>query len=267
MSCPNNCNPGCNCNNCCPPPNPPVDPPTPPICEGEECSEIYDAKCITYTGLNINCLNILNGDNLNTIVQKLAEQICECCGVGKCKHPLELLFERVLYRYNSLNANSSVSITSLLTDILDDSIITKKCQYCCPDNEAYGLFFSEDMKNAFEAVLFTSQAANGDDIINSCLNNGKNFTQCSAELLTSFDSESIDITQETIFEYSSINGISAICNILNLIKDYGDDFIKEVMSVIQEHGLIIACDLENGNIFIGSLSTFQTYFQKVMVNS
>lgn len=79
MSCTNpNCNPGCSCNNCCPPVVPPT-PPTPPICEGTDCTELYDGACVNYTGPNITCLNILSNTSLNSIIQILAQNICDCC--------------------------------------------------------------------------------------------------------------------------------------------------------------------------------------------
>lgn len=78
MSCPNEtCNPGCGCTNCCPPPVPPT-PPTPPTCVGTECTELYDAKCIKYTGPAINCLNITTNMNLNDVINAIGTTLCNC---------------------------------------------------------------------------------------------------------------------------------------------------------------------------------------------
>jgi len=80
MSCPNqNCNTGCNCNNCCPPVVPPT-PPTPPECDGTDCVELYDAACINYTGPSIQCLGITTNANLNDVIQAFATALCNCIG-------------------------------------------------------------------------------------------------------------------------------------------------------------------------------------------
>lgn len=76
MSCTSpNCNNGCGCNGGCPPVTPPT-PPTPPACVGTTCEEIYDGKCVIYTGPTLTCFGIQTGNNLNAIVQLLSTKIC-----------------------------------------------------------------------------------------------------------------------------------------------------------------------------------------------
>ena len=46
---------------------------TPPPCiNGEPCEEVIDAGCVEYTGANISSLNILKGDRVDTILNKLS---------------------------------------------------------------------------------------------------------------------------------------------------------------------------------------------------
>lgn len=51
---------------------PPVEQPAPPICEGENCVEIYDSACIQYTGAAIPCKQIQPGERMTSVVNKLA---------------------------------------------------------------------------------------------------------------------------------------------------------------------------------------------------
>jgi hypothetical protein len=43
-----------------------------------ECVEIYDGKCVLYTGPAISCFGIVSGMNLNTIIFNMANALCEC---------------------------------------------------------------------------------------------------------------------------------------------------------------------------------------------
>ena len=63
----------------CPEPIPPIEIPPPPICEGEECSEITAGNCVKYTGPNLTCIGILTGDTLNSVIQRIVERLCDCC--------------------------------------------------------------------------------------------------------------------------------------------------------------------------------------------
>jgi len=56
--------------------------PAPPACEGEECEEIYDVKCVTYTGEPIPGLDIEPGDTLETIISKLIEYISKVVDIS-----------------------------------------------------------------------------------------------------------------------------------------------------------------------------------------
>lgn len=78
MSC-NNCGSGCGCNDCCPPIVIPTPPPA-PICDIDTCVELFDAKCVKYTGPSITCLGLVSGEsNMNDVVEAIASKICATC--------------------------------------------------------------------------------------------------------------------------------------------------------------------------------------------
>jgi len=67
----------------CEPELPPIEVPLPPACDGEECEEIYSGTCVKYTGPAIPCLNIAANENLNSVIQKIANRLCQCCNGGQ----------------------------------------------------------------------------------------------------------------------------------------------------------------------------------------
>ena len=69
------CNP---CNQDCPE----VQIPSPPDCVGEPCEEIVQGDCVRYTGPAIPCLDIVQGESLNSVIQKIATKLCDCCDNG-----------------------------------------------------------------------------------------------------------------------------------------------------------------------------------------
>lgn len=66
----------------CEPELPPIEVPPPPVCEGEECEEIYTGNCVKYTGPAIPCLSITTNESLNSVIAKLAARVCSCCNGG-----------------------------------------------------------------------------------------------------------------------------------------------------------------------------------------
>jgi len=56
-------------------------------CEVDNCEEIVDFQCVQNIDLDVECLSITAGDNLETIVAKLFEKLtgyncsCDFCGV------------------------------------------------------------------------------------------------------------------------------------------------------------------------------------------
>jgi len=58
------CSDDCSCTSCCEK-------------DACGCKMELDAKCIRYTGRTLECLNILLGENLETVIQKLEEKYCE----------------------------------------------------------------------------------------------------------------------------------------------------------------------------------------------
>jgi hypothetical protein len=65
--------------NPCKEPEPCVPAPPPPDCVGEPCEEIVLDTCVRYTGPAIPCLGIETGVSLNSILQIIAEKLCDCC--------------------------------------------------------------------------------------------------------------------------------------------------------------------------------------------
>ena len=39
------------------------------------------SNCVIWQGPDLTCVNICNGDTISDVVAKLAEQLCECCGL------------------------------------------------------------------------------------------------------------------------------------------------------------------------------------------
>jgi hypothetical protein len=68
------------CNDCTEPVVPQIEFEPPPECEdGEKCVELYPGECVKYTGDSIPCLGILNNENINSVIAKLAARLCDCC--------------------------------------------------------------------------------------------------------------------------------------------------------------------------------------------
>lgn len=67
----------------CEPELPPIEVPLPPVCDGEDCEEIYPGTCVKYTGPAIPCLNIAQNEDLNSILVKIANRLCTCCNGGQ----------------------------------------------------------------------------------------------------------------------------------------------------------------------------------------
>jgi hypothetical protein len=251
MSCTNpNCNSGCGCNGCCPPVTPPT-PPTPPTCSGEDCVEIYDAGCVNYTGPNIDCFGIRTGYSLNAIIQSIANTMCACAAGPECVNPITILISRSLEIYNSLTASHPTetwSYSNILKSILDQGIITRKCKYCCPDAAAYGLFFNAEMYSDV-VTHFGSEVP--------CLNCATNYQTCHDQLLVAINSEDV-----IPYELGTIDSSSVLCEIVSQFKDLDEVFIKNFIDSVNEKGLLIKCDLNNGEIFIGSYNTYKNYYLK-----
>jgi hypothetical protein len=50
------------------------------ICSTGECPVILDAQCVFYEGANLVCTGINTNDNLQTVIQKLDQKVCEALG-------------------------------------------------------------------------------------------------------------------------------------------------------------------------------------------
>jgi len=257
MSCPNEtCNPGCGCVNCCPPPVPPT-PPTPPDCEGTDCEELYDGACVNYTGPAITCFGITTNMSLNAIVQTMAQTLCNCAQTGAtCLNPLKVLVQRSLAIYQSMiNVTPDViTYSALIIDILDAGLIFKKCNYCCPDNVAYGLFFDTDDYGPFLETIETINIQ--DPVTNPCLNCAEGFTTCSAEFFTN-----AEVTAYPIIEFGGFNTASGLCALVSEFEGHPAELLAEFITGISDEGLIVACDTEKGDVFIGNNRSYSVYVE------
>jgi len=267
MSCTNpNCNAGCGCNNCCPPVTPPT-PPTPPTCVGTNCEEIYDAACVNYTGPALTCFNIPTDTNLNSVIQTLATNICACCTKSKCINPFKLFFERFKSIFDALYAaDNTIIFKEVFRQFLNNGLIVKKCQYCCPDEYIYVLGCSTTLHDYVKEYYTTLP----DDIETPCVNCWTKYKNCATTLLTKFDPTLGDtipaLTTDTIFEYGGINNISAICDLNVIFTDlFTTSQITNIMEVIYGYGLALHCDLKKGNIVISGFQTITDYISNVII--
>lgn len=249
-----NCNTQCSCNSCCPP-TPPPTPPTPPTCEGTDCVEIYDAACVNYTGPDITCMSIATDTNINSIIQTLANNICICCDKIECISPLKLLFERLRLTYDALKIeNNTTSIATVLQNLMNLGIVTKKCKYCCPDSGFWSLSLSAcTTVPTFETFY---------DI--PCTNCWTNNDTCSTTLLTLFDitfgGTEPALTTASICEYGGFNNVSGICELNKILsQSFSYAEITDIMDQLNKEPLVILCDLKNANIVIGNTNLCLNY--------
>lgn len=256
MSCPNNCNSDCNCNQCCPPAPIPL-PPTPPVCEGTNCTEVYDGACVQYTGTDLSCLGIKSGFSLNTIVQLFANQICDCCSKPKCKNPLEFLFE---YITDLVIAIPTVKPQDLLNNVLDKGLVIPTCGLCCPDAEIWSIANDRTTNNILAYI--DNQYNIGRDINIA-------FNDCYKKFLTATDP-----ADPTVFLYAdlvntygigelgSILAGTQLCTVFDFIQQYNSDsiFATEIFKKIFENGIVISCIGNNSEMFIGNYKSFQWYY-------
>lgn len=271
MSCNNpNCNAGCGCNNCCPPVTPPT-PPVPPTCIGTQCEELYDGACVEYTGPAITCLNIIPNTSLNTVIQTIASNICNYCNKSQCISPFKLFFERLktlwVYAYS---ADPTITFYDIFESFINNGIIIKKCQYCCPDPFLYTL------------AIGTGSSVYADSVYNDvvgipnyeipCENCWTGYSTAASELLASFDptfggTHLPGITVADIHEFGGFNNVSGIKD-LNVIFEnlFTTSQITDIMKLMytQQFPLSVTCDTETGNIIIGSLNSVRPYMQTVM---
>jgi len=264
MACPNeNCVPNCSCNNCCPPPTPPT-PPTPPDCTGTSCTELYDGACVVYSGANISCFGITTNMTFNSIVQAIAQTLCDCSGsLPSCTNPLENFVSKVLQMYNSLESYNpgAISLQAIIETSLEEGMVFKKCEYCCPDSFMYALAFSSDIYADILATIDTIEHI--DPVTSPCLNCAQDFASCNTALINlSGDPE---IVSET-YEFGGFNGISGLCYLKDLLTGQTEDVVTAFINAITSGGLVVACDNTHGDIFIGNNKFYGEYAQAIIYN-
>lgn len=263
MACPNeNCIPNCSCNNCCPPVNPPTPPPA-PSCAGTSCTELYDGKCVLYTGTNIDCFGITTNMTFNSIVQAIAQTLCDCAGsLPSCTNPLEIFVNRVLQIYNSLESYNpgGNNIYDIIVSFLESGIVLKKCNYCCPDSFLYGLGFREAISNAIAGAIAEIETL--DDVTAPCLNCSEDFETCN----TAFLNLSENPDDADTYEFGSFNNISGLCYLKELLTGQSEEIVQAFIDGISVEGLIIACDNSRGDIFIGNVGRYKDYATSIIYN-
>jgi hypothetical protein len=63
----------------CPPPCPPTTTTTTTINpDCEPCEEFYNCECVLYTGENVECYGLKNGDNLCEVLETIIQNLPEC---------------------------------------------------------------------------------------------------------------------------------------------------------------------------------------------
>lgn len=275
MSCLNeNCNPGCNCNNCCPPVTPPTPPPA-PDCIGTDCVELYDGKCVEYTGPAITCFGITPNMNFNTIVNMIANTLCACTKEDKCINPMVLFFERFKFAYDTMYAqDENLNFKSLFSSYLDNGLIVKKCQYCCSDTLGYALCFNSDKADEFESYI---ASRNNPELTTPCTNCWENYTSCGTELLTLFDPTingsipepglTLDGSYDSIYEFGGFSNQSGLCVLVNVLKDlFTYDQITDIIYEMSVNNFVILCDINSGNIVIGNSGQVFKYLDSIVSN-
>jgi hypothetical protein len=262
MACPNeNCVPNCSCNNCCPPPTPPT-PPTPPDCTGTSCTELYDGACVVYSGANISCFGITTNMTFNSIIQAIAQTLCDCAGsLPSCTNPLENFVNKVLQMYNSLESYNpgENDLQIIVETALSEGMVFKKCEYCCPDSFMYALAFTSDIyQNLIDVIKLIESV---EPVTVPCLNCAQDFATCNTALLNlSGDPELVSET----FEFGGFNGISGLCYLKDLLTGQTEDVVASFIKEIENNGLVVACDDAHGDIFIGSVGTYAQYAEAII---
>jgi hypothetical protein len=265
MSCPNpNCTSGCNCNNCCPPVPPPT-PPTPPICEGTECVELYDGGCVQYTGPAITCFGITPNMTFNTIVSMIANTLCDCTQADKCINPMVLFFERFKFIYDTISLyDEDIDFADLFKAYVENGLIVKKCQYCCSDNLAYGLFFNGEDADIFETNISN---LNDHEITTPCVSCWENYDSCATEFLTLFETTlngdlAEPLVLENIYEFGGFSNQSGICVLVNIFKDlFTYEQITGIVEIMMQDNFLVVCDIASGNIVIGNYNQVGKYIE------
>jgi hypothetical protein len=253
-----NCNSACKCNQCCPPTSIPT-PPTPPTCEGTQCDEVYDGACVNYTGAAIPCIGIQPGASLNTVIQLLANQVCDCCDKPKCKNPLEFIFEYYTQVVNRLDLdNEKLTFEGVLYGILSNGLVLPSCGLCCPDSEIWGFGETEAFYNVYNVV---------DPQYNIGINSNTNYTNCLLEIVkvkepgiappvSLYDTSNVQ-------EYGSLLANTQLCTILDFCQSYisPDPYVAQsLFNQLKYNGIFISCIGNNGEMFIGNANAFLNYY-------
>ena len=45
------------------------------------CTDNTSSNCVVWQGPDLTCIDVCHGDSISDIVAKIAEKLCECCGL------------------------------------------------------------------------------------------------------------------------------------------------------------------------------------------
>ena len=98
------------------------------------CDNI-SSNCVIWQGPDLTCVNICNGDTVSDVVAKLAEQLCECCGLTgenkSSKSSSSIDIRTVNQLCLETDYGKANNIQTLLTNIVD-----KLCTCCASTKSA-----------------------------------------------------------------------------------------------------------------------------------
>ena len=93
------------------------------------------SNCVIWQGPDLTCVDICNGDTISDVVAKLAEQLCECCGLtgegGRARSASSIDIRTVNQLCLESDYGKANNIQTLLTNIID-----KLCTCCASTQSA-----------------------------------------------------------------------------------------------------------------------------------
>lgn len=229
----------------------------PPVCEGEECDEVFLAKCIKYTGRDIDCLGITTGMSLTEIIDRLEESICEDVPdydeLINCISPLDYMLNEVKMAYeNTHNTASAKSFATILGEIMDLGLIIPNCDFCCTE---CGSFYAL-ANNAKISAIFTATESSP-----QCGYNIASGFENGYDMLVSMNSNIANLFGTTLGrEYSSYNAKTSLIRLalfLQSVDGLTSQDYYDIVEVILTKGFTSFC-YNNDSIELVVFGSVQT---------
>lgn len=261
MSCCNTCNqPVKVC--CCPPVPPTPVPPTPPA---PTCIGVFDY-----------------------IFDQIYPEPCTNLVIPQCKSPMEVFFEQVLSIYaNPQNTPATFKIegpSSVLANIVNNLLQTGLvisndgsicCESCCSEligvpyviSSANKLLELSELKN-FECCINKYMGTETAETLKQLNSFYLTLPACSSDFLPCVQSILSKVTDTTniinlgILETGNIQNVSYVCTLDAILSSItpaltSTDY-QAVFESILNNGFVVACDLFEGQVFIGSVTNYIT---------